>query len=203
MSKKKVTFKHGGSSPDVVLNLDDKKKEPDHSETVTHTHDEMQELLQRQVDHEFGNERLYLSMAFWCEENGYVETAKFFSKHSKEERKHGMDFVNHMNNRKIPVMPPKEESRKRDFTCLCDVLESAIKQELKTTKFIKEIYENAAKTADLAIVIATKYLKEQLEEEQLFNSIMNLRKLAGDSIIDFEMEISKIKETGKYKIATL
>ena len=49
-------------------------------------------LLQAQVDHEFENERLYLSMALWCASKGYVQTSRFFSEHALEEREHGMDL---------------------------------------------------------------------------------------------------------------
>jgi len=37
----------------------------------------IQGLLQAQVNHEFENERLYLSMALWASNKGYIETGKF------------------------------------------------------------------------------------------------------------------------------
>jgi len=164
----------------------------------------IQKLLQRQVSHEFGNERLYLSMALWCAENGYNETAKFFNTHAlDEERKHGMDFVNHMLKRKMKVLTPVDEIYKREYTDLKEVLEDALEREETTSKMISEILQESIKTGDFAFTIASDYIKEQLEEEQLFNSLLNLYTNCNGSRIDFEMEVGTLKKSGKYKIGNL
>jgi len=161
-------------------------------------------LLQKQVNHEFDNEKLYLTMAFWCDYNGYPETAAFFSEHSLEERKHGMDFVNHMLSRHIKVSAIELESESEDdFKDLEDILKAALKREIETTKLIKKLHSEALTSSDLALTIASKYLLEQLEEEQLFTSILNLYKLCDGNQIDFEMTISKIKEKDRYKLGTI
>lgn len=175
----------------------------DSTEKKSETSDPIKELLQKQVCHEFGNERLYISMSLWCEENGYTETAKFFSKHSLEERRHGMDFINYMSKRKMKVNPPCEQEIEREFEDLGTLLKAALKQEIKTSSMIKEIHEEALKTCNLALTIANKYLCEQVEEEQLFISLVNLHKLCGDSKIDFEMEVGHLKSDDKYKVGTL
>ena len=175
----------------------------DATEEKTETSDTIEELLQKQVCHEFGNERLYISMSLWCEENGYIETAAFFSEHSLEERRHGMDFINYMNKRKIKVNPPCEQDIEREFEDLKTLLKAALKQEIKTSSMIIKLHQETLKTSDLALTIARKYLQEQVEEEQLFSSLLNLHKLCGDSKIDFEMEVGQIKSNDKYKIGTL
>ncbi len=161
------------------------------------------DLLQNQVCHEFDNERLYISMALWCSEKGYTETAKFFSKHSLEERRHGMDFVNFMVIRKINVQPPCETKVQREFDNMKSLLDAALAREKETSSMIREIHKEALKTSDLALTIAGKYLHEQVEEEQLFMSLINLYDLCGGSKIDFEMTVNKIKHNGKYKIGAL
>ncbi len=164
----------------------------------------IQELLQRQVCHEFDNERLYLAMALWADHKGYTETAKFFSKHTKEERRHGMDFINHMLAREMKVDPPCEEKQPSEFENLEDMIVQAVERERLTTKMIGEIHREALKTNDLALIIAGKYLNEQWEEEQLFNSLLNLYKLSKQNIIDFEMEVMKLKDKHpKYKIGKI
>lgn len=163
----------------------------------------IKELLQKQVCHEFGNERLYISMSLWCEEKGYIETAKFFSEHSLEERKHGMDFINYMNKRKMTVKPPCDQEIEREFENLEVLLKTALKQEIKTSNMIKELHQEALKTSDMALTIASKYLCEQVEEEQLFISLINLFNLCEGTKIDFEMEVNLIKKKDKYKIGTL
>ena len=161
------------------------------------------DLLQNQVCHEFDNERLYLSMALWCSEKGYTETAKFFSKHSLEERRHGMDFVNFMVIRRMNVQPPCEKEVQREFDNLKSLLQAALEREYETSTLIREIHKEALKTSDMALTIAGKYLNEQVEEEQLFESLLNLYSLCNDSEIDFEMTVNKIKSKDKYKIGSL
>jgi len=163
----------------------------------------IEKLLQKQVCHEFHNERLYLSMALWCEEKGYIETAKFFNIQSLEERSHGMDFINYMNKRKMKVNPPYEQPIEEGFNNLKSLLEAALKQEILTSTMIKEIHREALKSSDLALTIAFKYLEEQVEEEQLFNSLLNLYDLCDGSKIDFEMGISAIVKNNKYIIGNL
>ena len=51
------------------------------------------ELLQEQIKHELFAERLYLSIATWCDSEGLTETAEFYDEHAKEERKHAMRFI--------------------------------------------------------------------------------------------------------------
>lgn len=163
----------------------------------------IKDLLQRQVCHEFANERLYISMSLWCENNGYVETAAFFMAHSLEERRHGMDFLNYMSKRKMKPHVPCDEDIEREFEDMKTLLRAAVKIEITTTNMIKEIHQEALKTSDLALTIAEDYLQEQVEEEQLFLSLANLYNLCGDSKIDFEMEVGQLKSSGKYKIGTL
>ncbi len=186
------TFKKAGSETKTEI----KKIKEITSNTI-------EELLQKQVCSEFGNERLYISMALWCEENGYIETAKFFMMHSLEEKKHGMDFINYMLQRKMKVNPPCEQPIEREFDGLGDLIKTALKQELKTSEKIIKLHAQALITSDLALSIASKYLTEQVEEEQLFLSLVNLYNLCGDSKIDFEMEVGHLKGKGKYKIGNL
>ncbi len=191
MALKATKLSNGGSIPPM-----ENKEEPKENLSLN-------DLLQNQVCHEFDNERLYLSMALWCEENGYIETAAFFSGHSLEERQHGMDFINFMLKMKIRVEPPCPREVQRDFDDMKHLLEESVKREKETSKMISEIHKEAMKTNNLAITIANKYLQEQVEEEQLFESLLNLNNLCNGSKIDFEMEVSKIKAKDKYKIGTL
>jgi len=183
--------------------LDNKVEEEESIESTSSGEDKIKELLQRQVNHEFDNERLYLAMSFWLEEHGYVETAKFFSKHSKEERKHAMDFINFMNKMRYPVDAIEGKKNRRDYENVCDLLNAAMDREKQTSKMIGEIHTAALKGGHLALTIAGQYLREQAEEEQLFFSLINLCKLAGESKFDFETEVRHIKKSGKFKVAEL
>ena len=189
-------MKDGKALADTLV---EKKTEPKKGPETS----ELENLLQRQVNHEFDNERLYLSMALWCEENGYTETAAFFSDHTLEERKHGMDFINFMTQRKMKVLSPVPATSKREYTDIEEILQESVSREVQTSKMISEIHKEALKTGDLALTITNKYLQEQVEEEQLFNSLLNLYKSCAGSKVDFEMEVGLLKTSDKYKIGTL
>ena len=163
----------------------------------------IQGLLQAQVNHEFENERLYLSMALWASNKGYIETGKFFSTHALEERKHGMDFINFMLNKNMKPKAPVTTGIPDDFKDLGDMIHQAVKREFETTTLIRDLHKKAVDSSDHAQTISATYLQEQLEEEQLFLSVYNLYKLCGESKIDFEMEIGSIKKCDKYKLASI
>lgn len=164
---------------------------------------ELQSLIQRQVVHEFQNERLYLSMALWCSKNGYAQTAKFFSGHSLEERSHGMGFINAMIKQRMDVITPEPGPVEFEFDGLEDVLKKAMKREIKTSKLIAQLHNKAISEQSLISRVTEAYLEEQVEEEQLFQSLLTLFDVCNGSKIDFEMEVRTIKSSGKYKIGEL
>lgn len=172
-------------------------------QTIGDANGSIKDLFQKQVEHEFENERLYLSMALWCSKNGYVETAKFFSEHALEERAHGMRFINFMIKQKMCVLTPYTTDIDRDFSDMKDVLIKSVAREVMTSKMISALHKRVLEDGKLEAEITQKFLGEQLEEEQLFLSILNLYDLCEGSKIDFEMEVGQIKGCGKYMIAEL
>lgn len=163
----------------------------------------LEELLAKQVDHEFANEALYFAMSVWCTNNGYYETAKFFEEQSKEERAHAVRFINFIAKRGMKVPVPTYEEISKDFVDIKDIMQKSLAREIETTKMIQNIHNEALKTSDLSILIADEFLKEQMEEEQLFISMINLVDMCNNSKIDFEMEIAVVRKKGKYKIGEI
>jgi len=161
-------------------------------------------LLQRQVNHELSNEALYTSMAIWCENKGFTQTAKFFGRHAFEERRHGMDFINFMAQRGFKIKTPEIEFIPADYEDLEELIEAAVKREYETTAKIQEIQVAAGKIGCPAITITSQYLREQVEEEQLFNSLLALYKLAGENKFDFESAVLDLKDKKtKWKVGAL
>ena len=150
-------------------------------------------LVDKQIDHEFFNERLYISMAAWCDANGFPETASFFSEHSLEEREHAFDFINH---KLKQGMKPHISGTKQppvDFRDMTDVLTQALEQEYLTNEMIQNLFDVGTKEKTFLIPIAQKYLDEQLEETQLFTSLLKLWETCNFSKIDFELEVMKLR----------
>jgi ferritin len=208
MAKKKIILPTAkGHTPELPPN-------PEEKDDSTHTKDEaikkpestgnVKQLLNKQVAHEFANAALYRNMAFWCENKGYIQTAKFFAKHAFEEERHGMEFANFMAQKAIEIEHIAPEDVPTDYDTLEDLLRAALKREYDTTRLIKTIYKEASAMACPAEVIAHKYLMEQTEEEQLFTSLLNLYNLAEENKYDFEAAVMDLKDKKhKWKVGDM
>jgi len=182
------------------------KEKKAHKASMEDMEEKLELLMQKQIDHEFENARLYLAMAIWCQTNGYTETAKFFSGHALEERKHGMDFINSLIVMEMPVRQPITKEMKGDYENLEEVLVDAVDREVMTSIMIGKLHKCAIMQGSLLSRVTEEYIEEQYEEEQLFKSILNLFKLHKnkDSLASFESQIGQLTErTGKYMIGKL
>lgn len=147
-------------------------------------------LLQEQVKHEFFAERIYISMASWLDTEGYPETAKFFSHHAGEEKEHAMDFVNFILKRGERVNIPGTEIPPNDFDNAGALIQAAVDHEKFITQKIADIYASALEEGDImALEIARQYSAEQIEEEQLFLSLLKLYELEDKISIDMEAQM--------------
>lgn len=147
-------------------------------------------LLQEQVEHEFFAERLYISIAAWLDIEGYPETAKFFSHHAEEEKKHAMDFVNFILKRGERVIMPGTKDPPNEFEDAGAVIRSAVDHEKFITQKIADIFVSALEEGDImALELARQYSEEQIEEEQLFLSLLKLYELEGKIGIDMEAQM--------------
>jgi ferritin len=160
-------------------------------------------LVNKQIEHELFNERLYLAMAIWCDSNGLSETAKFFTAHAAEEKKHALDFINHyLSMGKMPEIKGTEQPKTK-YENLTEVINDAIKQEIKTTEMIQTLLKTGVEEQSLLISIANKYIDEQKEETQLFNSLARLWNKCAGSKLDFELEVMKLRKCKTHLIGSL
>jgi ferritin len=152
------------------------------------------EALQEQIKHELFAERLYYSIATWCDYKGYPETAKFFSDHAGEEHKHAMSFVNFIQKRGEQALFPDTELPLQKFEDIREAIDAALDHEYFITERISNIYATALEEKDfLALDQARLFTAEQIEEEQLFLSLSNWLKVNDDKMSpDFEIEVMRI-----------
>lgn len=69
-----------------------------------------------------------------------------------------------------------------EFASPLDVFEKALQQEQKVTVRIDRLYELAQKEKDYATQIELQwFITEQIEEERIFNEVIQTLKLAGDN----------------------
>ena len=86
-------------------------------------------MLHDQVAMEANASSYYLSVASWCNVNGYEGAANFFRNHSNEEREHMLKIVDYLNELKINVTIPQIEKPPQNMNSLEQICKTALQNE--------------------------------------------------------------------------
>lgn len=140
--------------------------------------DNMYNLINTLIEAEGFSSQLYLQMAAWCDPQGYTGAAKFFRKHAEEERKHMLKHYDFLADKNMLAVTPMLKEPQKEFVDLLDVLETALDHEF----MISTTYEKSAEQALLEPCHQTYqhlqwYVHEQVEEESLFQTIIDKSKI--------------------------
>ncbi len=142
----------------------------------------IQHALNEQIKHEFSSAYAYLAMTAYFEDTNFLGFAKWTRMQYDEEIKHGMrlfDFVHARGGRATVHGIDKPAD---DFDSPLDVFEKALAQERRVTKLIYDLYEAAQKEKDYGTQIELQwFITEQIEEERIFDEIIQTLNLAGDN----------------------
>ena len=140
----------------------------------------LEKAINEQIKKEEYSSRLYLAMASWCEANGFKGAAAFLYKHADEERMHQLKFVHYLNDRNgYAVLEPIEQPPFK-FKTLVEIFKDIKKHEEFITASINELYHLATTEKDYTTANFLQWvITEQLEEESLFNGILDQIELAG------------------------
>lgn len=140
----------------------------------------VQSAINEQIKKEEYSSRLYLAMAIWCEVTGYPGASSFLYQHADEERMHMMKLVHYVNERGGNAQLMDIEKPTHEFDSLQDVFEKVMEHEKYITESINNLYEAAINEKDYTTMNFLQwYITEQLEEENLFNTILDKIKLVG------------------------
>lgn len=142
----------------------------------------IQDALNEQIKHEFFSAYAYLAMTAYFEHTNFPGFAKWTRLQYEEEIGHGMrlfDFVHSRGGRATVHAIPEPPG---DFKSPLDVFEKALEQEKKVTSLINQLYELAQKEKDYGTQVELQwYITEQIEEENMFDEIIQTLRLAGDN----------------------
>ncbi|MCW5907891.1 MAG: ferritin [Chitinophagales bacterium] len=147
----------------------------------------------------------YLSVASWCEVEGYEGSAKFFYKQSEEENTHFMKFFTYINEVGGHALVPALKKPKYSFKSIQEAVEMALAHEQKVTKAIYKIITLAKEEGDHATEDFLRFfVDEQKEEEVQFKRILDKIKLIGGGpqslyYVDREFERLAAAATGGKK----
>lgn len=140
----------------------------------------VQDAINEQIKKEEYSSRLYLAMAIWCDVSGYPGASKFLYEHADEERMHMMKLVHYSNERGGKAQLMDIEKPTDEFDSLLDVFEKVMEHEEYITESINNLYEVAINEKDYTTMNFLQwYITEQLEEENLFSTILDKIKLVG------------------------
>jgi ferritin len=137
--------------------------------------------LNNQVNLEQYSTLVYESLASWCDENDYINAAKWLYKKGMEEATHKAKFMNYINDRgwKVEIKGTPEPSVKVET--LREVLNEALSHEKKVSSSISLIQDQCEEEGDrLTYNFLDWFLVEQVEEEAVLMDLLSLEKLMSD-----------------------
>lgn len=141
----------------------------------------VEEALIKQIQLEEQSSRIYMSMASWCEVNGFPGAAKFLYTHSDEERMHMTKLIKYLNDKGGYAVLQPLTMPEHDYKNLLDVFERILKHEEFVTESINKLYEVAFTQKDYTTgQFLQWYIQEQIEEESTFKGILDKFRLAGN-----------------------
>jgi ferritin len=141
----------------------------------------IESMLNEQVKHEFEAGNWYLAMSSWAEVNGFHGTAGFFLEQSKEEHFHAMKIFHYINDRDGHALAPSISQPNHEFDSIRHLFERGLELEQENTRKIDNLVEAAKDAKDHATdQFLQWYVDEQVEEEDLFRTILDKLNILGD-----------------------
>jgi len=138
-------------------------------------------LLNQQVKKEAHSSSIYLSMASWCDRNGFDNSADYFFKQAEEERAHQLKFFKYILDMGGSATSPEVMNIKGEFNSFREVFEEALEQEINVTQSIKNIAARCHKEQDyVTIEFLNWFFKEQREEEYKARRALELFDVIGE-----------------------
>lgn len=147
--------------------------------------DQMERLLNTQMTREAYQAQVYLSYASWAEVNSFTGIATFLYGHMHEERDHMFKFVKYINDRGGKVIVEAIAAAPANPTSIGECLNNILQHEIQNSREIDKIVNLAHEEKDWATFNFGQYfVKEQIEEETLINSLIDKYNLASEKIGD-------------------
>ena len=143
---------------------------------------EIELLLNMQIKKEAHSSSMYLSMASWCDRNGFDGSADFFFKQSDEERHHQIKLYKYLLDMGGTALSPEIINIKIEFGSFREVFEDALEQEIAITQSFKNIAARCHKEQDFVTMeFLNWFLREQREEEYIARRALELFEVIGEN----------------------
>jgi ferritin len=152
----------------------------------------LQDALNKQMNQEFYSEYMYLAMTAYLRYNSLDGVASFFLGQSQEEHAHAMKIFDFLNEKGGRVTLEAIDGPQVEFKSVADVFKTAVDHERAVSKSINKLMDLAIAENEHSVKSFLQwFVDEQVEEEALFDRLLNKVKLAGDGqgllIIDSQL----------------
>lgn len=139
------------------------------------------ELLNDQINKEFYSAYLYLDIANYYIDNDLDGFGNWYTIQAQEERDHALLFLKYLQSNGVKAEFKAIDKPTEKFNSHIDPLLAGAKHERYVTSLIHNIYEAAYEVKDFRTMqFLDWFVKEQLEEEENADKLVNKYKLFGD-----------------------
>ena len=157
--------------------------------------EEIETVLNEQIKLEAHSSATYLSMASWCDRNGYQNSANFFYKQSNEERGHMLKIFKYVTDLGGKAVSPEITNILQEFDSFRSVFERALEQEIFVTQSLNRIVDRCHKAKDYTTAnFFNWFLQDQIEEEFIARRALELFDVIGEEGVGTYMIDKKIPE---------
>lgn len=150
----------------------------------------LSKALNEQLNFEFYSAHVYMTMAAYCSGESLDGFANFFIVQAEEERFHAMKIYKYLNDRGKRVILDGMPVPNNDYGSVLEAFEHAYHHEQEVTKRIYHLSDLALNDREHATIQFLKwFIDEQVEEESMFDSIINkLKRIDKDSNAFFMLD---------------
>ncbi len=149
-------------------------------------------LLHDQIGHEFTASQQYIAIAAYFDDADLPQLAAHFYKQAVEERNHAMMIVRYLIDRRVSVEIPPVGAVTNGFTTPREPLALALAQEQTVTEQVTELARTARDEGDyIGEQFMQWFLKEQVEEVALMDTLLTVAERAGDNYFDLEEFVAR------------
>src|SRR5436190_3952415 len=148
--------------------------------------------LNEQIAREFGASQQYLAAAVWYEDETFPRLAQLFYDQAIEERGHALMMAKYLLDSGVRPRIPGLRDPRGDFSDFVEPVRIALEQERKVTDQISNLAAVARDESDyVSEQFVQWFLKEQVEEIDLFSSLLDIAERSRERPLDIEEYIAR------------
>lgn len=151
----------------------------------------LQQMVNDQIVAELWSSNLYLQMSYFLKHKGWEGFAHWLKVHSEEEREHAIRMADYITDRGGQVKLQMVNLVPEGWGSVKEIFEHSLSQEKMVSKMIDKIVDLAIEEKDYATEnFFRKFVDEQVEEEAVFESIVEKLNAAGEGglpLLDVQM----------------